>query len=61
MLPLYARAGLKVEMICSIMSVANYLKDEQQNQQGLNDFLLGGDVQNSAGFQVALGADGEWI
>lgn len=61
MLLFYARAGLKVEVICSITSVANYLKDEQQKQQGLNDFLLSGDVQNSAGFQVALGADGGWI
>lgn len=45
-------AGLKVEVICSIMSAANYLRDEQHKQQGLNDFLLGDDVQISAGFQA---------
>lgn len=50
-------AGLKVEVICSITSAANYLKDEQHKQQGLNDFLLRDDVQNSAGFQEELGAD----
>lgn len=50
--------SLKVEVICSITSAANYLKDEQQKQQALNDFLLGDDVQNSAGFQADLGADG---
>lgn len=61
MLPFDARAGLKVEVICSVMPVGNYLRDEQQNQQGLNDFLLGGDVQISAGFQVAPDADGGGI
>lgn len=50
-------AGLKVEVICSIMSAANYLRDEQHKQQGLNDFLLGDNVQISAGFQAELSAD----
>lgn len=58
MLQFYTRAGLKVEVICSVTAVANDLRDEQQNQQGRNDFPLSGDVRNSPRFQAAPGADG---
>lgn len=52
--PLGARAGLKVEVLCSTTSVANYWKDEQRNNGDWMTFSLVAMCKTQMGFKCHL-------